>query len=36
MLVGAELQIQKAESVQLWKQVVWMVDGGEEDRKSVV
>lgn len=30
MLVGAELQIQKAESVQLWKQVVWMVDGGED------
>ena len=30
MLTGAELQIQKAESVQLWNQVAWMVDGGED------
>lgn len=30
MLIDKQLQVQQAESVQLWKQVVRMVDGGED------
>lgn len=30
MLTDKEIQVQKAESVQLWKQIVWKVDGGED------
>jgi len=30
MLTATEIQIQQGESIQLWKQVVWMVEGGED------
>lgn len=30
MLTATEIQVQQGESIQLWKQVVWMVEGGED------
>lgn len=30
MLTASEIQVQQGESIQLWKQVMWMVEGGED------